>query len=104
MNTGEVPVIQQAIERIVSGLSLSREEAAEVMNEIMSGRATPAQFGSFVTGMRIKGETPEELVGMVQTMRAKSLHVKSDGPLVDTCGTGGEAWLAPSPSCTQKSG
>lgn len=83
-------MIQEAIERIVSGGSLTRDEAAGVMNQIMSGEATPAQFGAFVTALRMKGETPDEVAGMAQVMREKSLHVDIDGTVVDTCGTGGD--------------
>ena len=84
-------MIREAIEKLVSGESLSTAEAAGAMDEIMSGDATPAQFGSFVTALRLKGETPDEVAGMAQTMRDKSLHVEVEGPVVDTCGTGGDA-------------
>ena len=84
-------MIREAIESLVGGKSLSMEEAAQAMNEIMGGEATPAQFGAFVTALRLKGETPEEIAGMAQVMREKSLHVQFDGPIVDTCGTGGDA-------------
>jgi anthranilate phosphoribosyltransferase len=84
-------MIRDAIDTIVGGGSLSMDEAAQVMNEIMDGEATPAQFGAFVTTLRLKGETVDEVVGMTRTMRQKSLHVEVDGPLVDTCGTGGDA-------------
>ena len=84
-------MIQQAIDTVVGGKSLTMEEAAQAMNEIMEGEATPAQFGAFVTALRMKGETPDEVAGMARTMREKSLHVRVDGPLVDTCGTGGDA-------------
>ena len=84
-------MIQQAIETLVSGESLSQEEAARAMDEIMVGEATPAQLGTFVTALRMKGETPDEIAGMARTMREKSLHVSVDGPLADTCGTGGDA-------------
>ena len=84
-------MIQQAIETVVGGKSLTMEEAAEAMDEIMEGEATPAQFGAFVTALRMKGETPDEVAGMARTMRQRSLHVQVDGPLVDTCGTGGDA-------------
>ena len=67
------------------------EQAARVMTEIMDGEATPAQVGAFVSALRLKGETPDEIAGMAQVMREKSLHVEIDGPLVDTCGTGGDA-------------
>jgi anthranilate phosphoribosyltransferase len=83
-------MIREAIEAVVSGESLSMEAAAQVMNEIMSGEATPAQFGAFVTALRLKGETVDEIAGMAQVMREHSLHVQVDGPLVDTCGTGGD--------------
>jgi anthranilate phosphoribosyltransferase len=60
------------------------------MAEIMDDSATPAQFGAFVTALRLKGEAPEEIAGMARVMRERSLHVDSLGPLVDTCGTGGD--------------
>jgi anthranilate phosphoribosyltransferase len=60
------------------------------MDEIMSGRATPAQFGAFVTALRMKGETVGEVAGMARVMREKSVHVEFEGPLLDTCGTGGD--------------
>ena len=84
-------MIQEAIQKLVEGGSLSMEQAAAGMNEIMDGEATPAQFGAFVTALRMKGETPDEIAGMAQVMREKSLHVVIDGALVDTCGTGGDA-------------
>lgn len=83
-------MIIEAISKVVSDDSLSLEEAAHVMNEIMSGKATPAQFGAFVTALRLKGETVDEIAGMARVMREHSLHVKVDGALVDTCGTGGD--------------
>ena len=83
-------MIREAIETVVSGNSLSMRDAAAAMNEIMSGEATPAQFGAFVTALRIKGETVDEIAGMAQVMRERSLHVEVDGALVDTCGTGGD--------------
>jgi len=83
-------MIKEAIQTLVSGGSLAIEEAALVMDEIMSGEATPAQFGAFVTALRLKGETVDEIVGLARMMRAKSLHVRVPGPLVDTAGTGGD--------------
>ncbi len=83
-------MIREAIEAVVSGSSLSMEDAAAAMNEIMSGDATPAQFGAFVTALRMKGESVDEIAGMAQVMRERSLHVEIDGDLVDTCGTGGD--------------
>jgi anthranilate phosphoribosyltransferase len=83
-------MIREAIETLVTGKSLSADEASAVMAEIMDGQATPAQFGAFVTALRCKGETIDEMVGLARTMRAKALPVASGGPVVDTCGTGGD--------------
>ena len=86
-------MIREAIAELVEGRDLSQEDAAQVMNEIMEGEATPAQIGAFVTALRIKGETVAEITGMAQTMRANSLKVQADvsgESLVDTAGTGGD--------------
>ena len=83
-------MIQDSIGRVVEGQSLGLEEAAQAMEEIMGGDATPAQFGAFVTALRLKGETPDEIAGMARVMREKALRVSVDGVLVDTCGTGGD--------------
>ena len=83
-------MIQEAIIQLVSGENLPRDTAFAVMNEIMNGDTTPAQFGSFVTALRLKGETSEEISGMAMGMRENALRVVSDGHLVDTCGTGGD--------------
>ena len=82
--------IREAIQTVAEGRDLSMEQAAAVMTQIMEGQATPAQFGAFVTALRMKGETPHEIAGMARVMRDKSLRVDFDGPLVDTCGTGGD--------------
>jgi anthranilate phosphoribosyltransferase len=74
----------------VTGKSLSMDQAEAAMTEIMSGEVTPAQFGSFVTALRIKGETSDEIAGMAKVMRAKAIPVHADGIVVDTCGTGGD--------------
>ncbi|CAA9249280.1 MAG: Anthranilate phosphoribosyltransferase [uncultured Chloroflexi bacterium] len=83
-------MIVEAIARLVEGESLSRDEAAASMDDIMEDRATPAQFGAFVTALRIKGETPVEIAGMAEVMRRKAVRVPTDLPVVDTCGTGGD--------------
>ncbi len=83
-------MIKEAIKTLVAGNSLTTEEASEVMEEIMRGEATPAQFGAFVTALRLKGETVDEIVGMAKTMRAKATPVITSEPVVDTCGTGGD--------------
>ena len=84
-------MIKEAIDTLVSGNSLTMEQAAGVMNEIMNGEATPAQFGSFVTALRLKGETVHEIAGMARAMRERAIPVATSGPMVDTCGTGGDA-------------
>jgi len=60
------------------------------MEEIMQGEVTPAQFGAFVTALRLKGETVDEIIGLARTMRAKAVPVNVSEPVVDTCGTGGD--------------
>lgn len=88
--------IKQAIGKVVLQQDLSEGEMVEVMNEIMGGEATPAQIGSFITGLRMKGETVEEITGAVRVMRAKAtsidsgVNVAQGEILVDTCGTGGD--------------
>jgi len=83
-------MIRDAIEKVVSGGSLSFSEAAEVMEEVMSGEASPAQIAAFITALRLKGETVAEISGLASVMRAKAVPVKVDPPLIDTCGTGGD--------------
>jgi len=83
-------MIKEAISSLVSGQSLTMEEASQVMEEIMEGEVTPAQFGACVTALRLKGETVDEIAGMAKTMRAKAIAVTVSGALVDTCGTGGD--------------
>ncbi|HZA21718.1 MAG TPA: anthranilate phosphoribosyltransferase, partial [Dehalococcoidia bacterium] len=83
-------MIREAIASVASGRSLSLEDAAAAMREIMEGVATPSQLGAFLTALHIKGETPEEIAGMARVMREKALKVNVAGPLIDTCGTGGD--------------
>ena len=61
--------IQQGIQSVVDGVDLSQDDAACVMSQIMGGDVTEAQFGAFVTGLRMKGETAEEIAGMASAMR-----------------------------------
>jgi anthranilate phosphoribosyltransferase len=75
---------------LLSGHSLNEEAAAAAMTEIMEGAATPAQIAGFVVALRAKGESTEEIVGLVKTMRAYAQKVEVEGDLVDTCGTGGD--------------
>ena len=83
-------MIREAIDKVVSGRSLDMQEATSVMGEIMEGEATPAQLGAFLTALRLKGETAQEIAGMATVMREKALRVEVPGPLVDSVGTGGD--------------
>lgn len=83
--------IRQAIAAVVAGEGLSEENAFSVMEQIMTGEATPAQVASFLTALRIKGETVEEITGFARVMREKADAVSVDArPVLDTCGTGGD--------------
>jgi anthranilate phosphoribosyltransferase len=84
-------VIAQAIAAVVEGQDLTAEQAAGVMHQIMSGEATPAQIGAYLTALRMKGETVEEIAGSARVMREMATRIRVDDPLVvDTCGTGGD--------------
>jgi len=83
-------VIKEAIETVVNGRSLTFEQGAAVMEEIMIGEATPAQVAAFVTALHIKGETVDEIAGLASVMQAKATSVQVTPPVVDTCGTGGD--------------
>ncbi len=83
--------VREAIRVLVEeGRGLSEEEAAGVMTVVMEGQATPAQLGALLVALRLRGETVDELVGMARVMRQKALRVPVSGPLLDTCGTGGD--------------
>jgi anthranilate phosphoribosyltransferase len=93
----------EAIRRVIEGRHLSRDEAESVMRGIMSGASTDAQIAAFLTALRMKGETVEELTGFALIMREKAARVRPRADvaaalsgtdremLVDTCGTGGDA-------------
>ena len=84
-------MIQEAIQRLVDGRGLTREEARGVMDQIMSGAATDAQIGAFLVALRCKGESVDEIAGCAQAMREKATRVQtSRDPVIDTCGTGGD--------------
>ena len=84
-------MIKDAIAKLSDRSSLTEQEAELVMQEIMDGGATPAQIAAYLMGLRLKGETVEEIAGSVRAMRAKSVRIAVGDPLVvDTCGTGGD--------------
>ncbi len=83
--------IKHAIEALVNEeRDLTEDEAAEAMLEVFSGEATPSQLAAFLVALRVKGETVDEIVGMARVMRDHALQVQVEGPLLDTCGTGGD--------------
>jgi anthranilate phosphoribosyltransferase len=84
-------MIQKALQRLLDGHDLTRDEAREVMGGIMRGDTTPAQIGGFLIALRVKGETPDEIAGCAEAMRAHVLAVRPKREdLVDTAGTGGD--------------
>jgi len=87
-------VIKEAIETVVNGRSLTFEQSAAVMEEIMSGEATPAQFAALVTALRVKGETVDEIAGLASIMQDKATPIQVTPPVVDTCGTGGDGFCS----------
>jgi anthranilate phosphoribosyltransferase len=75
---------------LLAGQSLSVQDTAWAMSEIMSGSATPAQIAGFAIALRAKGETTDEVIGLVQAMLEHAAPLALEGPMVDTCGTGGD--------------
>ena len=83
-------MIRETIQKVIEGNHLTEAEMIETMDEIMEGQTTDAQIACFLTALRLKGETIEEMIGGVRVMRAKSTRVPTKHPLVvDTCSTGG---------------
>jgi len=98
-------MIKEAIGKVVEGFDLTRQEMVACMNEIMTGQATQAQIGSFITALRLKGETVDEITGAAMVMREKAVKIAMGKNIVDldrddinidretiidTCGTGGD--------------
>jgi anthranilate phosphoribosyltransferase len=98
-------MIKEVIAKVAEGNNLTEEEMGSAMDEILSGKATPAQIGALVMGLRMKGETVDEITGAAKLMREKATKVDLDNNLVnidrdeinvedetilDTCGTGGD--------------
>ena len=84
-------MIRETIAGIVRGEDLRETEMMSVMKEIMEGEATPAQIAAFMTALRIKGETVEEVTGAARIMRQKATRIDArSSVVVDTCGTGGD--------------
>jgi anthranilate phosphoribosyltransferase len=88
-----VMTIEEAIEKVVGRRSLREAEARAVMEQIMSGAATPAQIAALLVALRMKGETGSELTGFAKVMRSRVVPVPTArAPLIDTCGTGGDTF------------
>ncbi len=91
-------MIKESIAKVVSGQDLTEAEMQETMEEIMTGASTPAQIGAFITALRMKGETVEEITGAARVMRAKAAKINigrddiniEEETIIDTCGTGGD--------------
>lgn len=83
--------ITTATHQLLLGRSMARSEARAVVSDIFSGLATPVQVASFLTALRMKGESAEEIAGMAEGMRAHAVPLPGEWPdLLDTCGTGGD--------------
>jgi anthranilate phosphoribosyltransferase len=83
--------VRQAIEKLVNRIDLSEAETVDIMNQIMTGEATPLQIAAILTAVRMKGETVDEITGAARVMREKAHRVHVDAKTVlDTCGTGGD--------------
>jgi len=83
--------IQEALKKVLDKLNLKEEEMILVMTQVMEGKVEDSQLGAFLTALRMKGETVEEITGAAKVMRDKAEKIKvSQNPIIDTCGTGGD--------------
>lgn len=85
-------MIREGIQKLIEGSNLTYDESGQIMSEVMSGAATNSQTAAFLTALRMKGETVEELIAFATVMRKNCSQIKPrvNGRLVDTCGTGGD--------------
>lgn len=85
-------MIREGVQKLIEGSNLTFDESIEIMNEMMSGKATNAQTAAFLTALRMKGETVEELIAFASVMKknCREIQPRVHGRLVDTCGTGGD--------------
>ncbi|MBN8973022.1 MAG: anthranilate phosphoribosyltransferase [Rhizobiales bacterium] len=82
--------LKTIIAKVATGASLTRDEAANAFDRMMSGEATPSQMGAMLMGLRVRGETVDEITGAVSAMRDKMLRVTAPPEAVDIVGTGGD--------------
>ena len=85
-----MPTWPTVLSALLRGEPLSADDTAWAMNEIMTGEATPSQVAGFAVALRAKGETAEEMAGLVRTMLGLAQRVPLSRRAVDTCGTGGD--------------
>jgi anthranilate phosphoribosyltransferase len=83
--------LKAVIAKVASGAAMSRDEAASVFDLMMAGEATPSQMGALLMGLRVRGETVDEITGAVSAMRAKMIKVDAPANAIDVVGTGGDA-------------
>ncbi|QGP93719.1 Anthranilate phosphoribosyltransferase [Neomoorella glycerini] len=84
-------MLKSLIGQVVAGQDLSETEAEQAMDIIMTGQATPAQIAAFLTALRLKGETVEEITGFARSMRRRAATLTTRHQVfIDTCGTGGD--------------
>ena len=88
--TADMGDLKALLGRVAGGARLSETEAEGAFEIMMSGNATPAQMGAFLMGLRVRGETVEEITGAARAMRAKALAIEAPPGAIDTCGTGGD--------------
>ncbi len=84
-------MIKQALNKIIQRVDLEQNEMEEVMQEIMKGEATPAQIAAFLTALRMKGESIEEITAAAKIMRQYAVRIETKSDVLDTCGTGGDS-------------
>src|ERR1700694_4324229 len=82
--------LKPLLAEVAAGRALSEGEAEAAFEIIMSGNATPSQMGAFLMGLRVRGETVDEITGAARIMRAKALAIDAPPGTVDTVGTGGD--------------
>ncbi|MGD8412418.1 MAG: hypothetical protein PVF25_19780, partial [Desulfobacterales bacterium] len=76
-------MMNQAIAKLANGDDLGEKEMTRVMDMLLDGMAEPAQIGAFITALRMKGETVEEIAGAAKAMQSKTQKIKLDGPLIN---------------------
>ena len=90
-NPDLVAAFKKLLAFVADGGKLSQAQAEEAFEIIMSGNATPSQMGAMLMGLRLRGETVDEIAGAARVMRAKAVPIQAPPGAIDTCGTGGDA-------------